>query len=88
MPQFVMCAKKDCPKSNECYRFKAVPDKDQVFNNFINLCNPDDEYRYHIKIRKDDKIVESKNNENTDNTEILTSSYTKELLDNGVCEES
>ena len=34
------------------------------------------------------KLLNQKNNENTDNTEILALSYTKELLDNGVCEES
>jgi hypothetical protein len=58
-----MCYKKDCPKSQKCYRYRAVPDQDQRYYDFTYLCqenNKDDEnnYRYFIIIRKDDKIVE------------------------------
>jgi hypothetical protein len=88
MPQFVMCAKKDCPKSNECYRFRAIPEQDQLISEFINICNLDDDFHYFIRIRKDDKIVEVKSDENANNTEILALSSNEESLDNGICEES
>lgn len=58
-----MCFKKECPKSQKCYRYRAAPDRDQRYYDFTYLCqenNEDNEnnYRYFIVIRKDDRIVE------------------------------
>jgi hypothetical protein len=61
MPQFVMCRKSECPKTHECYRYRAIPDGvDQPFSDFNILCNETDNYRLFIKIRPDDKIIEIK----------------------------
>jgi len=57
MPQFILCKKYTCPKIHNCYRYRAVPDQDQIYNEFINLCNEKDNYRYFIKIRLEDKII-------------------------------
>lgn len=57
MPQYVMCLKHNCPKVKECYRYLAVPDKDQLYNEFINMCSEKDEFRYFMKVRPEDKII-------------------------------
>lgn len=56
MPQYVMCLKHNCPKTKECYRYLAVPDKEQLFNDFPLICNENDNYYLHMKIRPDDKV--------------------------------
>lgn len=57
MVQFILCSKSTCPKIETCYRYRASPDhQDQLYNPLINMCNETDEYKYHIKIRPDDKI--------------------------------
>lgn len=61
MVQFVLCKKSTCPKINDCYRYRASPDIDQLYNDFINLCNEEDNYNFFIKIRPDDKIIELNN---------------------------
>jgi len=59
MPQYVMCKKHSCPKTKECYRYSAVPDKDQFYNNFSLLCDEKDNYCLFMKIRPNDNIVKS-----------------------------
>ena len=56
MPDFVMCQKHNCIKTEDCYSYRAIPDKHQHYTDFINLCNKEDSYRYFIKIRENDKI--------------------------------
>ena len=77
IPQFILCKKHTCPKIETCYRYRAVPDQDQLYNEFINLCNEQDNYRYFITIRDNDKVIdldikaiennEESNNEKEDN---------------------
>lgn len=55
---FIMCSKSTCKLSIECYRYRASPDPDQLYNNFSTLCNELDEFRYFIKILEDDNIIE------------------------------
>ena len=75
IPQFVLCKKSTCPKIETCYRYRAVPEhENHPYNNFINLCDDGDEFKYHIKIRPDDKI---KN---------LEEIHKNEPLEIGVCE--
>jgi len=57
MPQYTMCKKHNCPKAKECYRYLAVPDKDQFYNGFSLICDEKDNYYLFMKIRPNDNIV-------------------------------
>jgi len=72
MPDFTLCHRSDCIKSNQCYRFLAEPNLHwQSYSDFIGMCNEEDEYRYFMKVRSTDKLrsnakVIENNTENTD----------------------
>ena len=55
-----MCNKTQCPKANECYRLRSVPDHYQSYSDFTGLCNSEDDYCMFMKIRPDDKIRDLK----------------------------
>jgi hypothetical protein len=55
-----MCKKQNCPKASDCYRYRASPEQDQLYNDFPLMCDKDDNYMLHMNIRPDDKVVEFK----------------------------
>ncbi len=59
MPQFVMCKKDFCTRKQECYRYCAVPDKDQLYNAFPIICSLDDDYSLFIKIKENNRVVKN-----------------------------
>lgn len=38
MPDITMCLTRTCLKKEECYRYKAKPDRYQSYANFTELC--------------------------------------------------
>jgi len=56
-----MCTKFNCLKANGCFRIRAETDENQRYESFTNLCNEEDDYRYFMKIRPEDKIIELEN---------------------------
>jgi len=38
MPDISMCTDNRCPRSEFCYRFKAVPDHWQSYSDFSSVC--------------------------------------------------
>lgn len=55
MPAYLMCQKK-CPKNEDCFRFRAVPDEQQLYANFVTLCCEEDEYQMFMMVRPNDKV--------------------------------
>jgi len=55
-----MCKKYNCPQAINCYRLRALTDKDQLdmYDTFPGICNEEDNYQMFMKIRPDDKIVD------------------------------
>lgn len=56
MIPYVMCTKSYCPKANCCYRFMALTDETQLYNDFIGLCNSEDGFQMFMKIKERDSI--------------------------------
>jgi hypothetical protein len=50
-----MCKKFTCPKANECYRLRTLPDEDQLYDEFL-ICNEEEDYRMFIRIREGDNL--------------------------------
>jgi len=48
MPDICMCQSEDCPKKEECYRYKAKPDTIQSYCNFYK----GKECEYFLKLTK------------------------------------
>lgn len=46
MSDICMCQYENCPKSQECYRFKAKPSDYQSYALFQNICNEDNDYEW------------------------------------------
>ena len=53
-----MCTRFNCPKANGCFRIRAETDENQHYDSFIALCNEDSGYKYYMKIRSEDKVLE------------------------------
>ncbi len=57
MPPYYLCKVTKCTKSIECYRFRASPEIGQLYHDFsVTLCNAENNYKFMMKIRPDDKI--------------------------------
>jgi hypothetical protein len=60
MPEWIcMCQNKDCPRSQECYRFKAIPSEWQSYALFEEICFERNGYEMFIsaegrEIKKND----------------------------------
>ena len=55
MPDVSMCTKASCPKSKECFRYRAEPNPIwQSYAELVTVCNEEDEYHYFIHIRPGD----------------------------------
>jgi lipoate synthase len=50
VPDISMCEYSECPKSNECWRFKAIPNNLQSYMEFKNICNEKNNYKYLYEI--------------------------------------
>ena len=51
MPDITMCASKDCPERNNCYRAIVKPNKyAQSYTNFEYTCNEDSGFNEFIKM--------------------------------------
>ena len=46
MADISLCKFKECPKSKECYRFMAIPDKWQSYMEFKNICKEQNDYKW------------------------------------------
>lgn len=46
MADIAQCQFNVCPKSNQCYRFLAKPDKYQTYMLFQNICNEKNDYEW------------------------------------------
>lgn len=57
MPDITMCTDKECPKHEECYRFKAIPDSEwqSYFSESPRLLNEDCDYFWEMPYGKYDK---------------------------------
>jgi len=40
-----MCRKINCIKVINCYRLRASPDEEQQYDDFLKICNEEDNYR-------------------------------------------
>lgn len=48
-----MCLTEDCDKREECWRYKATPDRLQSYSDFTQLCKEHDyEYFYPVEVDK------------------------------------
>lgn len=52
MPDITMCASKDCPERNNCYRSCAKPSEFQSWSNFEYTCNEENGFKDFIKCYK------------------------------------
>jgi hypothetical protein len=50
MPDIAMCQYSNCPKSNECYRFRAIPDSWQSYMEFKNICKETNNHQWFYSI--------------------------------------
>jgi len=50
MPDISMCQHSACPKSKECYRFMAVPDRWQSYMEFKNICKESNNFQRFYEI--------------------------------------
>ena len=77
MIPFILCTKYTCPHANKCYRLRASPEnlEEQRYNEFISICNENDDYHFFISVRENDKVLELdeilKNNEKLSENESL-----------------
>jgi hypothetical protein len=70
MPDISMCQHSACPKSKECYRFMAIPDKWQSYMAFEFICKESNNYQwlYEIGDKKVREIEVEKLKEGEDST--------------------
>jgi len=59
MPDIAMCQHSSCPKSNDCYRFRAIPDSWQSYMNFEYICKETNNYQWFYETG-DKKVAEIK----------------------------
>lgn len=52
MPDITMCASKDCPERNNCYRACAEPSEFQSWSNFEYTCNEENGFKDFIRCYK------------------------------------
>lgn len=55
-----MCSSKECPKRNECYRARAIPNDWQSYCDFFKG-SANKKCGYFMKIEKNDKVKPSYN---------------------------
>ena len=46
MPDISMCQHKDCPKSQQCWRFTATPKLHQSYMDFRQICSQENDYKW------------------------------------------
>ncbi len=61
MYKMVMCKKYHCIKAKECYRLRASPNKEQLYADFLAICNEEDNYHLFMRIRPEDNVIEIPN---------------------------
>ena len=65
MPDITMCASKDCPERNNCYRACAKPSEFQSWSNFEYTCNEENGFKDFIKCYKKGWILVNNDKETT-----------------------
>ena len=66
MSDISMCQHASCPKSNDCYRFRAIPDSWQSYMNFEYICKETNNYQWFYSIDgKPVKEIELEEGEST-----------------------
>ena len=62
MPDISMCRNEDCPKKEECYRYRAVPNNWQSWTMFEPV-GREAKCDYFVPIEKGDKLMEVEDGE-------------------------
>ena len=55
MPDISMCIGGDCPRKNDCYRYRAIPNSYQTY--FVNPPFRDGDCKYFNKLLPGDRLV-------------------------------
>jgi hypothetical protein len=50
MPDIALCQYAQCPKSNECYRFRAIPNEWQSYVAFEHICKESNNHQWFFNI--------------------------------------
>jgi hypothetical protein len=58
MPNIAMCNFSECPKSNECFRFMAIPMVGQNYIEFKNICSERNSFKWFWMIENDSKVMQ------------------------------
>jgi len=62
LPNVALCLNSSCVKINECFRYLAKPDNEQLYNMRMEMiCNKNNDYGEFIKVKKGDKLNKSLN---------------------------
>ena len=60
MPNVALCLNSSCVKINECFRYLAKPNAEQLYNMRMEIiCNKNNDYGEFVKVKKGDKLNKS-----------------------------